>query len=184
MNYIIFLEKYSYEYVFNRDFKTKEECLLNYCVRSHAVKLAMDACEHYSKAILIKNGYQWDDMKNVGHNLLKAFNLFSDEDKDIIKNTLFFDNSPHNYSLDFLNKPKVLISNQLKTPRLNNNTFEEILLSLSSEKILPNIKSRYPGQALVDYDEKFVISYAYILHELCYKYKRTREFFESESILK
>lgn len=179
-----FLEKYSYEYVFNRDFKTKEECVLNYCVRSRAVKLAMDACEHYSKAILIKNGYQWDNMKNVGHNLLKAFNLFSDEDKDIIKNTIFFDNGPLNYSLDFSIKPKVFITDQLKTPRLNNNTFEEILLSLSSEKILPNIKSRYPGQALVDYDEKFVISYAYILHELCYKYKRTREFFESESILK
>ena len=98
--------------------------------------------------------------------------------------TIFFDNGPLDYSLDFSIKPKVFITDQLKTPRLNNNTFEEILLSLSSEKILPNIKSRYPGQALVDYDEKFVISYAYILHELCYKYKRTREFFGSESILK
>ena len=49
------------------------------------------------------------------------------------------------------------------------------------ERVLPNIKSRYPGQTMVDYDEKFIVAYAYILHELCYKYKNKREFFEGKN---
>ncbi len=180
-----FVDKYGYKYIFNRDFATEEECIINYCVRSHAVKLAMDACEHYSKAILIKNGYQWDDMKNVGHNLLRAYELFIDDDKDIIKNTVFFKDSPLiDYSAYKSNSTvKLLISDDLRTPKSESVSFEERLSSLSSERILPNIKSRYPGQTLVDYDEKFIIAYATILHELCYKYKTIREFYGDEIAL-
>lgn len=179
-----FMEKYDYDYIFNRDFNSDEDLILNYCIRSHIVKLAMDACEHYSKAILIKNGSSWDEMKSVGHNLLKAYDLFDNEDKNIIKNSIFFKNSPTNeISFDYTNTMKIYINDELKTKKLDNVSFEEILLSFSSERVLPNIKSRYPGQAMVDYDEKFVVAYAYILHELCYKYKNKREFFENKNNL-
>ncbi len=177
-----FLEKYGRGRIFEREFDTKENCILNYCIRSHVVKLAMDACEHYSKAILIKNGSHWDDMKSVGHNLFKAYNLFSDEDKKAINNAMGFNSDPKGEGiLDYIDSlSTIYIDEGLKTKKLDNASFEEILLSLSTERVLPNIKSRYPGQAVVDYDEKFVVAYACILHELCYKYKNKREFFDNE----
>ena len=178
------IEKYGYDYIFKREFDTEEEVLINYSVRLRIVKLAMDACEHYSKAILIKNGSNWDEMKSVGHNLLKAYNLFDEEDKNIIKSSIFFENSPQNESsFDNPNTMRIGINNKFKTKKLDELSFEEILLSFSSGKVLPNIESRYPGQKMVDYDEKFIVAYAHILHELCYKYKSKREYFETRNNL-
>jgi len=179
-----FLDKYGYDYVFNRDFSSDEELIRNYCVRSHVVKLAMDACEHYCKAILIQNGLSWNDMKDAGHNLLRAYNLLDDEDKNIIKNTIFFNRSQTIPRLfGFTKIMQIYIEDSLKSEKLENLSFEDILSSFSSGRVLPNIKSRYPGQAMIDYDEKFIVAYAYILHELCYKYKTKREFFENRNNL-
>ena len=40
----------------------------------------------------------------------------------------------------------------------------DYLNSFASGKILLNIKSRYPGQTIVDFDEQFILALAKLLH--------------------
>lgn len=157
---------YDHNNIFKRDFDSEEECLNNYCIRAKIIKLATETCELYCKAILLDNGKNWGELKSLGHNLLDCYNALNEEDKrliesvplDYIMNFPVFDaifiTPPVGYEYDY----KEEYTDEYSIP------LTDYLKSFASGKILPNIKSRYPGQTLVDFNEQFILALAKLLY--------------------
>lgn len=157
---------YDHKNIFKRDFDSEDECLNNYCIRSKIVKLATETCELYCKAILIDNGKNWGELKSLGHNLLDCYNTLNKEDKRLIESM------PLDYIMNFpmfdalFLTPPVGCEYDYKEeyPDEYSIPLTDYLNSFASGKILPNIKSRYPGQTLVDFNEQFILALAKLLH--------------------
>lgn len=157
---------YNHDSIFQRDFESETECLNNYCIRSKVVKLATETCELYCKAILIDNGKNWGELKSLGHNLLDCYNALNEEDKKLIESI----------PLDYIMKYPVFYALFLSPPVGCKDNYKEeypdeytipltdYLNSFAGGKILPNIKSRYPGQTMVDFNEQFILALAKLLH--------------------
>lgn len=157
---------YCHADIFQRDFENEEECLANYCVRSKVVKLATETCELYCKAILIDNGKSWGELKSLGHNLLDCYSALNQDDKTLIESI------PLDYIMGYscfyplFLSPPVGCKNNYKEeyPDEYPVPLTDYLNSFATGKILPNIKSRYPGQTLVDFNEQFILALAKLLH--------------------
>jgi hypothetical protein len=164
---------YHHDRIFEKDFESEEECLENYCIRSKIIKMATETCELFCKAILIDNGKNWGDAKGLGHNLLDCYNSLSDDDKNLIECV------PLDYMMSFTVFFPILLS---PPAGCENNYKEEYpdeypipltdyLNSFATGRILPNIKARYPGQSLVDYNERFILAFTKILHSYVFTKK-------------
>lgn len=157
---------YSHESIFQRDFDTEVECIDNYCIRSKVIKLATETCELFCKAFLIDNGKTWGELKNLGHNLLDCYNALNDDDKNLIESI------PLDYIMGysvfyplFLTPPVGCEDNYKEEyPEEYAVPLTDYLSSFASGKILPNIKARYPGQTMVDFNERFILALAKLLY--------------------
>ena len=157
---------YSHEDIFKREFDDEAECVDNYCVRSKIVKLATETCELYCKAILVEQGKNWGEMKSIGHNLLDCYNSLGEEDKILIESI------PLDYMMNasFFNAilitPPVGCEKSYKEeyPDEYKISLVDYLSSFATGRILPNIRARYPGQTLVDFNEQFILVLAKLLH--------------------
>ena len=157
---------YDHDRMFQKDFNSEEECLENYCIRSKIVKMATEACELFCKAILINNGKNWGDAKQLGHNLLACYNSLNDDDKKLIECV------PLDYMMDFamfgplMLSPPVGCEDNYKEeyPDEYPIPLTDYLNSFATGNILPNIKSRYPGQSMVDFNERFILAFTKLLH--------------------
>ena len=164
---------WDHSHIFERDFNSEEECLNNYCIRSKIVKLATETCELYCKAILIYNGKNWGELKSLGHNLLDCYNALNEDDKRLIESI------PLDYMMEVTFFDAILISPPVgheydykeEYPDEYSISLTDYLNSFASGKILPNIKSRYPGQTIVDFNEQFILALA----KLLYSFSRTKE---------
>jgi len=144
--------------------------LNNYCIRSKIVKLATETCELYCKAILVDNGRNWGELKSLGHNLLDCYDALNEKDKNLIESI------PLDYIMGFpmfealFLSPPVGCENNYKNeyPDEYKIPLTDYLQYFSTGKILPNIKSRYPGQTLVDFNEQFILALAKLLHSFYY----------------
>lgn len=162
--------------IFNREFSNEIECLNNYCIRSKVIKLATETCELYCKAILVDNGGKWVDMKNLGHNLLDCYNALNEKDKNLIESI------PLDYIMSYsmfyalIITPPVGCANNYKEeyPDEYPIPLTDYLQSFALGKVLPNIKSRYPGQTLVDFNEQFILALA----KLLYSFAHTKDIFK------
>ena len=152
--------------IFQREYNNERECLENYCVRAKIIKLATETCELYCKAILIDNGKTWGELKSLGHNLLDCYNALSADDKNLIESV------PLDYMMDvpifdaiYLSPPVGCEYNyKERYPDEYTIPLIDYLNCFASGRILPNIKARYPGQVLVDFNERFILALAKLLH--------------------
>ena len=157
---------YSHEDIFKREFDDEGECVDNYCVRSKIVKLATETCELYCKAILVEQGKNWGEMKSIGHNLLDCYNSLGEEDKILIESI------PLDYMMNVSFFNAILItppvgcekSYKEEYPDEYKISLVDYLSSFATGRILPNIRARYPGQTLVDFNEQFILALAKLLH--------------------
>lgn len=157
---------YDHSSIFQRDFDSESECLKNYCIRSKIIKLATETCELYCKAILVDNGKNWGELKSLGHNLLDCYNALNDEDKRLIESI------PLDYIMNFPVFNAIFISPPVgceynykeEYPDEYSIPLTDYLTFFATGKILPNIKSRYPGQTIVDFDEQFILALAKLLY--------------------
>ena len=157
---------YDHSCIFQRDFESETECLDNYCIRSKVVKMSTETCELYCKAILVDNGKNWGELKSLGHNLIDCYNALNDEDKNLIESI------PIDYMINFPVFDAIFISPPVgcehnykeEYPDEYSIPLTDYLNSFASGKILSNLKSRYPGQTLVDFNEQFILALAKLLH--------------------
>lgn len=208
------------------------------------MRFASDAIEHYIKAILIQDGYSWDESKSLGHSLLDLYSHLSDECKEIINFSLkplnkyvvdcdnyavniynnyyseeyyilvkllekykllrkeeinedIIKNINYNYFLDgFLNKKKIMKDYSLlgkKSEKESMVNSGDNISSLSEgqtiegelDKLRPQtqhdqhfgIKARFPGQFLVKGNAEFLISLAYAMHDISFKYRKIKDLY-------
>ena len=157
---------YSADEIFKRDFDNEDECIDNYCIRSKIVKMATEVCELYCKAILIERGKNWGQLKDIGHNLLDCYNALDDDDKILIESVPldYIMGNPMFYA--FIISPPVGCERNYKDeyPDEYRIPLVDYLNSFATGRILPNIRARYPGQTLVDFNEKFILGLAKLLH--------------------
>lgn len=78
------INKNGRDFILREEHETEEECVKSYVERSKAMRFAMDAIEHYAKAILIENGSTWNESKSWGHNLLDLFNNLDETSRSIV----------------------------------------------------------------------------------------------------
>ena len=169
--------------IFQREYNSETECLENYCVRAKIIKLATETCELYCKAILIENGKTWGELKSLGHNLLDCYNALSADDKNLIESV------PLEYMMDFPIFDAIYLSLPIgcehnykeEYPDEYNIPLTDYLNYFASGKILPNIKARYPGQVLVDFNERFILALAKLLHSFSITKKMQQQKLISES---
>lgn len=101
-------------------------------------------------------------MKDIGHNLLDCYNALDDDDKILIESI------PLDYIMDnpmfyaFIISPPVGCERNYKDeyPDEYRIPLVDYLNSFATGRILPNIRARYPGQTLVDFNEKFILGLA------------------------
>lgn len=169
---------YTHEDVFNREFDSEKECIDNYCVRAKIVKLATETCELYCKALLIEQGKNWGEMKSIGHNLLDCYNSLNEDDKILIESI------PLEYMMGlsifnpiFITPPVGCDRNYKEEyPEEYNISLVDYLNSFATGRILPNIRARYPGQSLVNFNERFILAFAKLLHSFIYTKKLKKAF--------
>ena len=157
---------YNSDNIFKREFENEDECVDNYCIRSKIVKMATEVCELYCKAILIERGKNWGQLKDIGHNLLDCYDSLDEDDKILIESV------PLDYIMDstvfyaFFISPPVGCARNYKEeyPDEYQISLVDYLNSFATGRILPNIKARYPGQTLVDFNERFILGFAKLLH--------------------
>ena len=97
--------------------------------------------------------------------------------ESIINNYGDFNIENVNYEKEKFIKPIVVHHSDVITPLTNGQTIEQELGAISPEKgkgQLLTIKSRFPGQYLVDGPSSFLISLAYALRDLSISYRKTK----------
>lgn len=156
--------------MFKRDYEKYEEQLVSYCRRSKMIKMATETCELLCKAILVEEGKDWSDMKGLGHNLKNLFNNLPSEKKNLIMeiDIDFFARIPTFYPIMIQACGTKYWDNDEQTK--NYNKILDYIDSYSQGKILPNIKARYPGESLVDFNERFICAFVKLLYSLSYLY--------------
>ena len=105
-------------------------------------------------------------MKDIGHNLLDCYNALDDDDKILIESI------PLDYIMGnpmfcaFIVSPPVGCEQNYKDeyPDEYRIPLVDYLNSFATGRILPNIRARYPGQTLVDFNEKFILGLAKLMH--------------------
>lgn len=86
------INRYGRDFILQTEHDSELDCVRSYTARAHAIKCATDVIEHYTKAILIKQGHTWDESKSWGHSLLDLYQNLDDDCKDLIKNALLYFN--------------------------------------------------------------------------------------------
>ena len=157
---------FDHSMIFVRDFESEIECVKNYCIRSKVIKMATETCELYCKAILVENGKNWGELKGLGHNLLDCYNALNEADKNLIESIpLDYIMNFSTFDALFLSPPVGCADNYKEEyPDEYPIPLTDYLNSFASGRILPNIKARYPGQTLVDFNEQFILALAKLLH--------------------
>lgn len=161
---------YDHSSIFQREFDDEKECLNNYCIRAKVVKMATETCELYCKAILVYNGKNWGNLKSLGHNLLVCYNALSEADKNLIESIPIDYIMNYNCFYPLFLSPPVGCEHNYKEeyPEEYSIPLTDYLNAFAAGKILPNIKARYPGQAIVDFNEQFIFALAKLLYSFSY----------------
>lgn len=108
-----------------------EENMLNYYIlSSRTMNIASDTCEYLGKAILLKEGLDWKDIKHKGHNLYEIYELIKEKYKEAFSS---------------LTEEDIL-------------SLQKMSSKDSSNKI--NITSRYPGEQFVKGDLSVLLKLA------------------------
>lgn len=167
---------FDFSKVFLREYESEFECVENYCVRSKIVKMATETCELFCKAILAENGRDWGELKGLGHNLLDCYNALNETDKNLIESIpLDYMMAFSRFDAIFLSPPVGCADNYKEEyPDGYPIPLTDYLSSFASGRVLPNIKARYPGQTLVDFNEQFILALAKLLHSF-FATKKFRE---------
>lgn len=170
--------EHTIEHVYKRDFNDEKTVIDNYLIRSAIIKKATETCELFCKAILVANGKNWNEMKSLGHHLLDCFNSLPLNQKKMILNAPFD---------RIVSRPYDLHTEIIQLSETDNQNVEGIdilncLSDFETKPVLPNIKARYPGEDIVDFDERFIVGYTRVLYLLSLQeYTKNNIFVESLS---
>lgn len=160
---------FDYSNLFNENCNNEEECVNDYCVRTRIIKIATETCELFCKALLIKNGKEWNELKSLGHNLLNCYNSLSDDDKLLIESfPMEMVSGICSFYPMIITPPYCCEENyKSKYPDEYEKQLIDCLAPYSTGTPLSNIKSRYPGEDIVTSDARFILGYTILLFSFC-----------------
>lgn len=166
--------------LFNKDYNNKSEELNSYCIRSKVIKMATETCEIFCKAMLIDEGKKWDEMKGLGHNLSKLIDALPEDKKQLLL-SMPIDYFMHLPTFHPIHLTPAIFDDE---DEIEDNYKEMIsyIDSYSQGKILPNIKARYPGESLVDFNGRFIVALVKLLYSLAITYTDYKDYY-SESLI-